>query len=303
MSGAAAQPATDPPVVEPGGAESIARRWGWKPKEEFAGDPTKWVDAGAFVERARETPAVLLNRVQVMDRKMTGMEAELKAAREAVNSMTDMVRRSDERGYRRARSELMEQRDRAIEAGDKATVHTIDAGLQELDASKPPAAPTRTEKPAAEAPTGVQPEVQRFYADNPWYTTDPEMRQEADAIHVGLIQTRKDLTLEENLKIVGDRMRRLFPDKFASGRRTDPPVDPEQDPPARGNARRDDPPAVTPSADPGGRAPRRAARSYETMPAEAKSAYTRYAKMLSGKGAPLTKEEYAADYWAQFEEV
>ena len=36
------------------------------------------------------------------------------------------------------------------------------------------------------------------------------------------------------------------------------------------------------------------------MPKESKDAYARYAKMLEGKGAPLTKDEWATNYWGQF---
>jgi hypothetical protein len=39
------------------------------------------------------------------------------------------------------------------------------------------------------------------------------------------------------------------------------------------------------------------------MPEASKQAFTRYAKQLEGKGAPLTKEEWAQSYWEQFEEV
>lgn len=322
MSGAAAAQQDPPanPAIDPATAETFARRWGWKPKEDFKGDPAKWVDAVAFFQRGLENPAILLERQQVMDRKMTGLEqrlgqqsTELQAARQAVTEMTEMLRRADERGYKRARAELLEQRDKAIETGDKATVHAIDAGLAELDETKPKPAPTRADpakqsnvvEPAARVE--VQPEVQAFYTDNPWYTTDQEMRRFADRIHVGLFKSDPNLTLAENLKIVADEARARFPDKFRAPPRPngaaepEPTAEPEPEPVA--NPRRGEPAAVTPSADAGGRRQRGQQRTFAAMPQEAKSAFARYKKMLDGKGKPLTEAEYAENYWAQFEEV
>src|SRR3990172_4739307 len=39
-------------AVTPDSAEASARAQGWKPKEEFTGDPALWVDAKEFVGRA-----------------------------------------------------------------------------------------------------------------------------------------------------------------------------------------------------------------------------------------------------------
>ena len=39
-------------AVEPSDEETVARAAGWRPKEEFDGDPNQWVDAGEFNRRA-----------------------------------------------------------------------------------------------------------------------------------------------------------------------------------------------------------------------------------------------------------
>ena len=38
------------------------------------------------------------------------------------------------------------------------------------------------------------------------------------------------------------------------------------------------------------------------MPNDVKTQFSRYVKMLEGKGKPLTKDEWAENYWSQFPE-
>ena len=47
---------------QPRDIEAEARKHGWRPKEEFKGDPARWTDAETFVKRADE---VMLNDVPV----------------------------------------------------------------------------------------------------------------------------------------------------------------------------------------------------------------------------------------------
>ena len=67
------------------------------------------------------------------------------------------------------------------------------------------------------------------------------------------------------------------------------------------NPRRSEPAAVAASS-PSRGAQRTNPRSFDAIPKESKDAFARYAKMMNGKGAPLTKEEWASDYWSQFQE-
>jgi hypothetical protein len=144
---------------------------------------------------------------------------------------------------------------------------------------------------------GPPPAAAAFFSRNPWYQQDSELQMEADIIHTGLSTKRPELSLEQNLAEVERRMKAQFPDRVGAPRR--PPArqendDPDDDPPGR----------QTVTASSAAAVPRRATgrRTFDAMPKEAKDAYAKYAKLLEGKGAPFTKEEYSTNYWDQFQD-
>lgn len=343
MSGAAAAQTTDddrdPPEQQTGPedvddrinpeTERIARANGWKPREQFQGDPGKWVPADVFVARGLDSPAILANRNQAlalqirdMQRDMTLQNSKLDQAVETINVLTGMSRSAERRAYERARRELREEMTRAVEAGDTATWNRLEQRREELEAERPPAAAQGGGTPVPPQPTGQpngaqpprpsgppEPAVQQFFASNPWYDPthsrpdrDIEMMTYADVVHNGLKATRPDLTMEENLRQVTREVRQRFPERFNAATPRSNGHDEVNG--AAAPDRRNDPPAVTPSS---GGAPRRRTTNrftFDTMPQASKDAYERYAKALkdANKGPPLTREEWAGDYWSQFQD-
>ena len=306
--------------------ERIARLNGWRPREEFRGDEERWVPADVFVARGLEVPAILANRNKALTAKVDDLQRrfeesqrasnqKLDEALETVQTMTTMLRTSEQRSYDRARRELKAEMEKAVETGDTATWRRLDLQREELESAKPAPAPTRpaatttTPTPTPQRNGNLEPAVQRFFSENPWYDPerkrqdrDEEMMAFADTIHRGLRETRPDISMEQNLKFVEAEVKNRFPDRF--GRQRTAAADPDPDPrPAVNNGgsdRRNDPPAVTPSS--GSPAPRRGTNrfTFDTMPQASKDGYAKYAKLLEGKGKPLTKEEWATDYWDQY---
>lgn len=288
----------------PTDVEVRARAMGWKPQEEYRGPAAGWRDAEEFVRRGETELPVIRERYRATERKLAEVSGELKQATTVIADLTDRFRTSDERAYKRAKADLVRERDAAIETGDKAAVHRVDAEIAEVErtAPKPPAAP-QPQPPAQ--PNSVHPEVLSWDARNPWYRHNPDMAQEAQAIHMRLLEREPTLTLTENLDRVTDAMRGLYPDRVTTarlnrplGQRTNgaPESDPEPE-----NPRRQEAAAVSGSSAPRGPA-RPGARSFEAMPSDSKAAFTKYSKAMDGKGKPLTKDEWAASYWDQFQE-
>ena len=296
----ATQQTTDDAAPPDGGTiEEQAKRNGWRPKEEYTGPEGKWVDAATFMQRGVENPAILFDRFRTLDdrygkleRRFSDQTGKLDQATQTMAEMAQMLRTSEERAYKRARAELLAQREAAVESGDTANFKKTDAQLAELDATAPKAAPVQTAT-QPQQPNQPPAEVLNWYQANPWYMADPELRQEADMIHMGLLQTRRDLTLEQNLQEVTKRVRTLRPDKFGAA--------PHQNGVDDDNPRRTEASAVTPST-PGGTRRNTNKRTFDTMPQAAKAQFEKWARQLEGKGKPLTKEEFATNYWSQFED-
>lgn len=333
MSGAQGQVTddrADPPVSEEidgvnPETERVARLNGWRPKAEFKGDPERWIPADVFVARGFEVPAILANRNKALTSKLDDMQRQfdeerrtmnqkLDTAVETVSHVTTMLRTAEQRSYDRARRELKTEMEEAVRNGDTATWQRLDQEREALENTKPaapPAAPAKRADDPQPARRGgpTDPAVQRFFERNRWYDPerkrddrDDEMMAYADTVHAGLLQTQPNATMEQNLSIVESEVRRRFPERTGSQRARDPNPDPDPDTRNNGSGgdRREESPAVLPSS--GGTQQRRNANPYtfDKMPQASKDAYTRYARLLEGKGQPLTKDEWATDYWSQY---
>jgi len=294
------QQALDPEPPAQTDIESRARAMGWKPKEEYRGPEAAWRDAEEFVRRGETELPVIRERYRATERKLAEVSGELKQATGVIADLTERFRTSDERAYKRAKADLIKERDAAIETGDKAAVHKLDGEIAEVERTAPKPPPPA---PAAPAPTAPHPEAVQWAARNPWYQPGTDLANYAMNIHTGLLQTEPTLTVAENLDRVTEAMRALYPQRIPPAARPAPRPNghAETDPPTDDNPRRQEPAAVSGSSAPRGPA-RPGTRSFEAMPSDSKAAFTKYAKAMEGKGKPLTKEEWAASYWDQFQE-
>ena len=87
-------PQEQQPVVNTDPYEDQAREQGWKPKEEFEGDPEKWRPAKEFVERGE-----LFNKIDSMGK-------ELKETRKALKMLQEHHAKVKEIEFKRAVEEL-----------------------------------------------------------------------------------------------------------------------------------------------------------------------------------------------------
>ena len=185
-------------VAEPGNtggatsedAETRARVMGWKPKEQFRGDPEKWIPADEFLDRGHASPAVMAERLAFMGDRLARQERDnasltgrFEEAIGTINTMTTMMRSSEKRAYDRAKAELEAAREKAVEVGDTATFKRLDSEVRELEKTAPVTMPppgAAAATPAnGRAASSENPAVQAFYRRNPWYSKDPVLTQEA----------------------------------------------------------------------------------------------------------------------------
>lgn len=308
--------------------ERIARANGWKPRTEFKGDPDKWKPADQFVAYGLENPAILEDRNKVLAHRLErlervhgetvgGLKKDLDDTRSTLGTMTEMMRKAEERAYLRAKRDLKQDMERAVETADTATFKQKQAELDDLEKAAPTAAPpptTRTDPPPQQQQQQLDPAAKKFYDENPWYPPGPqhdlEMAAFADGIFNAIKAGRPDLGTEEYLKHVTREVKGRFPNKFGrqvtqqnndddnGGNRRNRNPDPDDDD--------DRAPDVTPSS--GSPAPRRNTnrKNFDSMPSDSKAAYNKYAKQIESlreqKGEqikPLTKEEWAATYYEQ----
>jgi hypothetical protein len=303
----------DPVQVE---TERRARNMGWRPRDEFRGDPDRWVDADEFVERGERLLPLLQERSRAADRTITDLRDQVTRQGETLNSMLQTARNAERVGYRRAMQELNEKRTQAVERGDMQAFAAVEQAIRELG-PEPVAEPQR---PAAPAPGQPQanhdPAVVAWVNRNAWFRNDPVANVAMIAAMQQVERERPGDSVDEHLLAAEAVIRRRFPEHFPAARRSGngaaSPQSEQRRPlyMAEDYGEEDEPVAQAPQSrravasavarSNDGAPPRRPApRSFDAMPPEVKAQYERQKKMLDGKGDPLTKEEFAAYYFEQ----
>lgn len=176
--------------------EAEARRSGWRPKEQFTGDPNSWVDAKTFVQRGKEIlphiqrhSARLEHENSQLRTQQTAQQQELEVLREQVQGLTTFRTEMAQRERERLRAEIIAEIKAARGAGD------VDAEARAI-ARLTPAEPARTE-PARQAgprtdtgggatlpggnsaerqPARVPQELTDWVGNNDWYQRDPVLQ-------------------------------------------------------------------------------------------------------------------------------
>lgn len=293
---------SDTTVIEPGtqeepkpftDVEARARRMGWRPKEEFRGPPDRWSSAEDFISRGENELPILRERNRNLDRQLeetgrtvTELKTRMEQTGEVLSSMREMGLKAEERAYKKARAEIEEEMRTRAAAADVVGVTETQRKLEELDKERETAkvAPAAVVAKVTDAPAAKprDPVAEQWITDNPWFTSDAEMNSTAQGIHTGMLQSRKDLSLADNLAETKRRIMKLYPEKFA-------------------NANRDEAIAV---AQPSGNAPaptnRNKKKTYADLPADAKAACDKYVKQINSTKpkVPYTPEEYVSMYEA-----
>src|SRR3990172_12212288 len=69
-------------MAETDEVEKEARQLGWTPKEEWKGNPEKWIDAKAFVERGQEIMPILRSNNKRLQQEVSELRGELGKVKE-----------------------------------------------------------------------------------------------------------------------------------------------------------------------------------------------------------------------------
>lgn len=173
-----------------------ARSSGWRPKEEFEGDPDEWVDAGEFVRRKP-----LFDQIHSLKKQAKDSEQKQKA-------LTEFAAKASERGRQEALAQIEQEKQTAFEAGNYTEFNAAVKREQEINAQHQ--APAQVDEPA------IPQEVADFSKRNErWFEKDEAMTVYA------LSQARKyiegkGMTRPEALKLVEADVKREFAHKFVN---------------------------------------------------------------------------------------
>ena len=182
--------------------EAKAREQGWTPKEEFEANPDnagkKWRDAEEFVDRGE-----LFSKIDELSRKY-------KSTQKTLDQLNDHHKKVKESEYQRALATLKAQKKEALEEGDADALIEIDDRIADVKAAQKVERTTQAELPE---------ELEQWIGKNPWYETDKEMADDADAIGIGYKAKHPSVSPAEVLSHVEKQMKKLYPEKFTNPNR------------------------------------------------------------------------------------
>ena len=272
--------------------EQKARAEGWRPKEEFSGDASRWVDAETYLKRGEELLPILRANDSKHRAEISGLRVEvlslkeqLMASQESIEALKEFNSEAAKKAAKDERRSLIAAVERARKEGNVEEATQLSEQLEEHnDAIRTAETAPKKEEPrtnGAGANPAESPAYLAWKAANPWFGTDAEKSDLAIAISMRLRREQATAKLaeteflakvtEEVERRSGGNPARRAESKTESGR---------------------------PSATGGGSAS--GGKSYEDLPREAKEACEKFAKRLVGpKGSGRaydTVEAYRKHY-------
>lgn len=213
--------------------EERARAQGWKPKEEFKGDPEQFVEAAEYVRRGEE----VLPFVKATNRRLNETVEQLQTRLEASERMVRANAAALEEVQTANREAQVERAEQTVEQIEAAIVDAREANdvqtelvLLRKHATAVTAAAKAKEKPAVKeeprtngsADLTKTPEFKEFLQENSWWQDDAVMRAASIEIQNQLYRegTITSATpMSERLTIVAEATRAKFGMKDSGGRK------------------------------------------------------------------------------------
>lgn len=149
------EPTPDPAL------EAEARKYGWKPKDEFTLTPERWRDAKTFLESAPTQVKMLKDELKVRDARIAAAE---QIAREAAATVRAEAQRRYEVERQRFEAEIADLRAAKLRAAEGADIETYKT-LEQREASI--RLPEQPRLPAAPQPA-YDPLVKEYIDKNEW---------------------------------------------------------------------------------------------------------------------------------------
>ena len=182
--------------------EQQAREQGWRPKEEWEGDETKWRDAKEFVERGE-----LYSKIDTMGRDLKDTKKALKMLQEHHSKLKEVE-------YNKAVQELKAAQKKNLETGDADAYLETTELLTDLKAEQ-----KAREVYQEQMPEQVDPRFTAWVEKNKWYAQEPAMKKHADLIGEVYARQNPDLEPVDVLAYVAKEIKEKFKDKFVNPNR------------------------------------------------------------------------------------
>lgn len=265
--------------------EARAKEMGWAPKEEFRGDPEKWIDAETYVRRGEELMPILKANNKRQSEELRAIQTELKQTKELLAASAESIEALKEFNSKVVRKEATEKlgelKEALVEAkreGDVEKEVELTEQIQEHKTALKEAEKKAEEKPSGKTPPAddytQNPDWKAWVAENTWFGKD----RRRTALALGIADELKNNPETSNLtgRDLLDRVSEEVENVFGGTRRTVDKVE--------GG---------------GGSGGGKGGKGYGDLPAEAKAACERQAERLVGAGRAFKSQQEWRNHYAK----
>lgn len=197
----------EPPDVTPDPVADLAKSMGWRPKDQFKGDPNLWKPADEYIRAGGEI--------------QRGQSRELKDLRTTMENIARTNAAIVKSTIEAEREKLVNRYNQAVEDGDGQQAFKVANEINRLNGEA-----RNLTQPIPQAPA---PEVGDWVSRNSWFTSDPLGRKLALEVAEQYSQAGK--SADEQLQAAEREVRRVYPHLFGSSSKDPPGV---QQPSGRG---------------------------------------------------------------------
>lgn len=205
-------PVVEERVLTP--AEEKASQFGWVPKDE-------WVAAGNKEEDWRS--AREFNDRGEIFQSLHNAKRDLKQTQATLSALQRHHQYVFEKAQAQALEELKREKRTAIRSEDFEAVEAIENEIEKKQEEFQREKDTLIrEQQAAAVAMQPHPEFQAWVGRNQWYSTDQEMKEDADAFGVVYMNKNPTAAPSDVLKYVESRIRKQYSEKFGIVRKAAP---------------------------------------------------------------------------------
>lgn len=191
-----------------------ARRKGWVPKEEYKGDPSKWVDATTFVERGERFVKNLQHEIADLRKQVSSFEDTKKSVKKFYEER--IAQRDTE--LKEAITNLRMQHSQAIREGDDELAITAEDSLEKLKKQREELQEelkSQQKQDRNPGPTENDPVLLEWIEDgNQWFKDNPQLQSYAVKLGEQMIAGGETARGRIFLNKLSEAMKREFPRRF-----------------------------------------------------------------------------------------
>ena len=242
-----------------------ARGMGHRSKEEWRGDPEKWVPADKYVERAETLMPIMKSQMGKYENEISSLKATVESQKKTTEKLLKMGETVQQRAYEQAKRELTQKQVQAVTDGDVEKWQN----LEDQKDSLPQPEMIKVEEPDS------SPVFDQWHTGNEWYLKDEDMTDFANLHAQKVTKQNPQMPYDQVLQTVETKIKETFPTKFE-------------------NPNRDIPSAVD-SGQNREIAPKAAGKSYSDLPADAKA----MCNQNVSQGLYKTKEDWTKAYYEE----